>query len=419
MNKKLIAVLVLIAVVVAGYFVYTYLKQKPPPFLTKLVTKTDAPPPLPAGDAAPFTVPDGFTMTIFSRDVPKARAITRDQKGTLLVSQAGESPNGAVVALPDLDNNGVADRTVTVLSGLNQPHGISVICPDTGNASADQDACTLYVAETGSLKAYSYDADTFAATNPRELTKLPTGSGHFTRTIIPTTDNDGLYISIGSDCNVCTEKDPLRATIQTFSFATNQLSTLAAGLRNSVFMALNPVSGELWATDNGRDILGADIPPEEVNIVRAGNDYGWPICYGQNVRDTDFDKKKYAGDPCAGKTPPHLELPAHSAPLGLAFIPEEGWPDEWGNDLLVALHGSWNRSTPAGYKVVRIDLDNQSNPIGEAQDFATGFIPAGSTDTDDVIGRPVGLLAEPGGVVYITDDRQGAVYRVSINEPPR
>jgi len=420
-KNRFVAVVLLVVIVlgVGGYVTYRYIKEKPPTFLIELLTKTKPPPPLPPGNGAPLTVPDGFTATIFSRDLPNARVMIRDQKGTMLVTETNESPNGKVVALPDLNGDGKADKKVTVLDGLNQPHGIAVLCPDTGNASADQDSCLLYVAETGSLKSYSYDADTMTATNPKELTPFPTGAGHFTRTIIPSADMKSLFVSIGSDCNVCNEANPLRATIQNFDLTTNTLTTFATGLRNSVFMAFNPVDGELWATDNGRDMLGDDIPPDELNIIKQGDDYGWPVCYGQNIHDTDFDNKGYFVDPCRDKIPPHIELPAHSAPLGLAFVPEEGWPDGWGNDVLVAFHGSWNRSIPTGYKVVRIDLDTDGNRVGEIQDFVTGFLPAGARDTDRAIGRPVGLMAEPGGVLYISDDRAGAIYRIALKEPPR
>ncbi|MEJ0053879.1 MAG: PQQ-dependent sugar dehydrogenase [bacterium] len=411
-----IAIVILAVVVIGGYFTYQYLKQKPPAFLIELLTKTRPPPPLPAGDAAPLSVSEGFSATIFSRAVPGARVMIRDPKGTMLVS---ETSQGRVVALPDPDADGKADKVVTMLEQLDQPHGLAVVCPDTGNASADQGACRLYVAETGSLKSYAYDADTYTASDPVSVAAFPTGSGHFTRTILPGADGKSLFVSVGSSCNVCIETNPLRATIQKLDLATGKMAVFAKGLRNSVFMALNPVSGELWATDNGRDVIGDDIPPDDVNIVREGGDYGWPLCYGQNVHDTDFDTKQYLVDPCAGKIPSHIELPAHSAALGLAFVPEEGWPDGWGNDLLVAFHGSWNRSIPTGYKVVRIDLDDKGNEIGSLQDFVTGFLPASSHDTDDAIGRPVGLLAEPGGVVYVSDDRAGAVYRVARTEEAR
>lgn len=418
MNTRwIIAIVVaLIVIIVAGNFAYTYVKERPPMFLIQLFAKSAPPAPLPAGDATPYSVPAGFTATIFSREVPHARVMTQDPKGTLLVSEAGDAPDGKVVALPDFDTDGVADKVVTVLSGLNQPHGIAVVCPNTGNTSADQDACVLYVAETDSLKSYAYDADTMTVSNPKELIALPTGAGHFTRTILPAPDGKSLFVSIGSDCNVCNEANPERATIQKFDLQTNTLSTVATGLRNSVFMATNPVDGSLWATDNQRDLLGDDIPPDEVNIIKQGGDYGWPICYGQNIHDTDFDKREYFVDPCADKIPPHVELPAHSAPLGIAFIPEEGWPDGWGNDVLVAMHGSWNRSMPSGYKVVRIHLDAAGNQSGPTQDFMTGFLPAGSKKASDAIGRPVGLLALPGGILYVSDDSQGAIYRVTLTK---
>lgn len=418
MNKKLLlALLAVVGIAIAGvggYYAYTYLKDKPPHFLIKIVTATKPPPPLPVGDAAPLTVPDGFSATIFSRDVPGARVMTRDSKGTMLVSETLEGTVGKVVALPDANGDGKADSVVTVLENLNQPHGISVMCAASGNPP-----CTLYVAETGSLKAYAYDPEKMTATSPRELVTFPTGSGHFTRTLLPSKDGKGLFISIGSSCNVCIESNPLRATIQYLNLTTNTMTTYAKGLRNSVFMAWNPLDGLLWATDNGRDVIGDDIPPDDLNVIRQGGDYGWPLCYGQNVHDTDFDKKQYIQDPCANKTPSHIELPAHSAALGLAFVPEEGWPDGWGNDVLVAFHGSWNRSVPAGYKVVRIHLDAKGNQVGSIQDFVAGFLPAGAKGTSDAIGRPVGLMAEPGGVVYISDDRAGAIYRISLNQPPR
>jgi glucose/arabinose dehydrogenase len=412
MNKKtriaFISLIVLLVIVVVGKYTYTYLVQKPPAFLIKLVTKTKAPPPLPSGDGVPFSVPDGFEMTIFSRDVPHARVMTRDTKGTMLVTEAGDAPDGKVVALPDSNRDGKADSVVTVLSGLNQPHGISVVCTGKNNTN-----CLLYVAETGSLKSYTYDPDTLTASNGQEIATFPTGSGHFTRTLLPSSDHMSLLISIGSDCNVCLEDNPLRATIQKFDLATHKLSTIGSGLRNSVFMALSPLDGALWATDNGRDVLGDDIPPDEVNIIKQDGNYGWPLCYGNNVHDTDFDKRTYVSDPCMTAIPPHIALPAHVAALGIAFVPKEGWPSGWANDVLVAFHGSWNRSTPSGYKVVRIHLDENGNQVGEIQDLVTGFIPPGSKDTNDVIGRPVGLLAEP-GVLYVSDDRQGMVYRVAV-----
>lgn len=411
MKRNVIIGIFLIALVlVGGYFLYQYVKFTPPDFLIKLLTAKQPPPPLPAGDVAPLTVPAGFSATIFARDVPGARVMTRDPKGTMLVSL---TEGGKVVALPEMDGDGKADKTITVLENLKQPHGILVNCSPVGNP------CMLYVAETGELKAYIYDDENYKATYIKTVATFPTGGGHFTRTLLMHPDGKQLLVSIGSSCNTCTEEDPLRASVQTIDLATGKMKTFASGLRNSVFLALDPVLGKIWGTENSRDLIGDNIPPDEINIIEEGKKYGWPICYGRGVHDTDFDKKQYIRDPCADATPSYIDLPAHSAALGLAFVPEEGWPDEWGNDLLVAFHGSWNRSEPTGYKVVRIDLDDQRKMVGAGPtDFVTGFLAPGAKP-DAAIGRPVAILAEPGGVAYISDDRAGAIYKISLKEPAR
>jgi len=408
MHKKYIALIVLVCVGIAGYFTFQYLKEKPPAFLTKLVTTTKPPPALPEGDLAPFTAPEGFTATIYSRDTPGARVMTRDQKGNMLVSLTKE---GKVVALPDLDGDQKSDRSVTVLEGLKQPHGILVSC-------SSEESCLLYVAETGELKSYTYNADTYTVSNPQTLAPLPTGDGHFTRTLLMHPDGKRLLISVGSSCNVCDESDPRRASIQQLDLATNIMTPYATGLRNSVFMAINPVSGQVWASENGRDLIGDDIPPDEINAITERKDYGWPVCYGKNIPDTDFESSR--GSECSASVPSRIDLEAHAAALGLAFVPEEGWPEEWRHDLLVGLHGSWNRSAPVGYKVIRIDMDQNGEQVASANpfsDFLTGFLPEGGKE-GDALGRPVGVMTQPGGVVYVSDDRAGAIYRVSLNEMP-
>jgi glucose/arabinose dehydrogenase len=397
MSRSIVIGAALVLLAIGGFFTYDYLKEKPPPFLIKWLTATDPPPPLPPGDRAPLTVPEGFSATIFSRDVPGARVMIRDPKGTMLVSLTS---GGKVVALPDLDADGRADKTVTVLEGLKQPHGILVRCPDTGSASADQDACVL---------SYAYDADTFTARYQETLMMFPTGPGHFTRTLLMHPDGKRLLVSVGSSCNVCIEEDERRATVMAIDLQTKQTSIFATGLRNTVFMATHPATREVWGTDNGRDVIGDDIPPDEVNIIREGNNYGWPFCYGNRIYDRDFGES--SAEVCPATLAPHIPVQAHSAALGLAFIPREGWPADLREDLLIAFHGSWNRSVPTGYKVVRVNLDARGNPQGEPIDFVTGFLAPGAAE-DEAIGRPVGLLAEP-GVVYVSDDRAGAIYRIS------
>jgi len=407
-KNRLIFILLVLVLVVGGYFAYEYVKFNPPNFLIKLLTSRPPAPPLPAGDVAPLTVPAEFSATIFARDIPGARVMTRDPKGAILVSL---TEGGKIVALHDINGDGKTDKTVVVLENLKQPHGIVVDCTPVGNP------CTLYVAETGELKAYRYDDEKYAATYVKTVATFPSGDGHFTRTLLMHPDGTHLLVSIGSSCNTCRESDSKRASVQIIDLTTGKVEEFASGLRNSVFMALDPVAGEIWATENSRDLIGDDIPPDEINIIKKGNNYGWPLCYGKNIHDTDFDKKQYTRDPCADMTPSYIDLQAHSAALGLAFVPEEGWAEEWRSDLLVAFHGSWNRSEPTGYKVVRINLDDARKMVGAPVDFVTGFLAPGAK-TDTAIGRPVGLMAEPGGTVYLSDDRAGAIYKISLKEMP-
>jgi len=171
-------------------------------------------------------------------------------------------------------------------------------------------------------------------------------------------------------------------------------------------MALHPLTNQVWVTEMGRDFLGDDLPPDEINILAEGQDYGWPYCYGDRLHDSKFDPQGEKKDFCQQTVPAHIDIPAHSAPLGLAFFPAEGWPPEYRHHLLVSWHGSWNRSEPAGYKVVRYLLDGQGNFL-DVENFITGWhSPAG------VRGRPVDILIENNGEMYISDDKAGVVYRV-------
>lgn len=352
----------------------------------------------------PLRLPVGFKISIFAEELGGPRVITSDPAGHLLASITAD---GKVVVLPDRDGNGQADETIVLLAGLNRPHGLAVRCTER---------CELYVAETDKITVYNYEYDEarkiHRPVNGRKIIDLPSGGRHFTRSIIflPAPDDYRLLISVGSSCNVCYEDDWRRAKILAANADGSGLKEFAKGLRNAVFMAIHPVTGKIWATEMGRDWLGDDLPPDEINIVEEGKSYGWPVCYGQNVHDTDFDKRLYALNPCQEpfEAPSHIDIPAHSAPLGLAFFPEEGWPEEYWHNLLVAYHGSWNRSEPTGYKIVRYKLDSQGKYLGE-EDFISGWLQG-----SEALGRPADILIRPGGIIYISDDKAGVIYRLTL-----
>jgi glucose/arabinose dehydrogenase len=357
-----------------------------------------------ASSTLPFAVPAGYVMEVYAADVPDARVMAFDPGGAMIVSQPSQ---GKVVALIDTDADGRIDETPAVIDGLNVPHGLEFRCRD----EADPTKCTLYIAEKDQLVAYEYDARAHKASSPRKLLDLPNGSigSHVTRSLLflAYPEEDTLLIAVGSSCNVCEESDDRRAKILYYNVATGETGEYARGLRNAVFMTLHPVSGAVWVTEMGRDGLGDDIPPDEINIITKGAWYGWPWFYGKNVEDMTFNPRSrpsFAQEPI----PSTIDIPAHSAPLGLAFIPEEGWPEEDWYDLLVAYHGSWNRSVPTGYKIVKMRLDAQGNYAG-TEDFITGFLGADGRR----IGRPADIKALPGGTVYISDDSAGMIYRLS------
>jgi len=352
-----------------------------------------------------FTLPVGFSLNIFAKNIPGARVIELDPKGRILVSQTSE---GRIVALGDTNNDNVADTEVVLASGMTKPHGMAFEC------HSEEGKCFLYVAETDSLSRFLYNAEEPSLGPKEKLISIAPAStgGHFTRSLVflPSPNENILLISVGSSCNVCNEKDTDRATVLSYNIKTGKKEVYATGLRNAVFMTLDPIFGKVFVTEMGRDNLGDDIPPDEINIVEKGKNYGWPICYGKNIHDTEFDKNTYIRNPCMEpfETESFVDLQAHSAPLGLAFIPEEGWPEEYWYDLLVSYHGSWNRSVPTGYKIVRIKMNAKGEYLG-TEDFITGWL----TEEGKKTGRPVDIKILSGGVGYISDDRAGVIYRLS------
>jgi glucose/arabinose dehydrogenase len=348
---------------------------------------------------APLQLPAGYVVHVFADRLGVARDLQFSPGGTLLVSDPAAN---TITALPDHNHDGVADEAKVVARGAsggqNQTgaHGLAFY--------QDQ----LYVAETSRVVRYHWDESTLTATFDRELFKLPANGGNHGRRSLAFDTAGHLYVSVGSTCNVCQETDFRYATILQTDADGNHLRTFATGLRNAPFLAVNPTSGELWATEMGRDNLGDNIPPDEINIIRAGanntpQNYGWPICYDDRVHDTQFDHNTYPSDPCTPTIPPIFKVPAHNAPLGLAFINSAQFPANQQRDLLVAYHGSWNRTVPDGYKVVRLTV--RGNTITSSTDFITGFIHDGT-----VSARPVDLAFDAPGNLYLSDDKTGTVY---------
>lgn len=340
----------------------------------------------------PLTLPAGVSISVFARNLSAPRVLAWDPAGTLIVSIPSQSK---VVALPDKNNDGVSDEMITVSEGLNLPHGLAF---REGK---------LYIAETDQVAVYEYNSGTKKAGNKKKLFDLPGGGNHFSRTIGFGPDGK-LYVSVGSSCNVCNEKDWRRASILVANADGSGLRGYATGLRNSPFLTWHPVTGEMWATEMGRDLLGDNTPPEEINIIKDGGFYGWPLCYGNRVQDRAFDSTDVSRKKCEGSTAPHIAFQAHSAPLGLAFIPQS-WPAQYRGDLLVSYHGSWNRSEPTGYKIARFDLDKTYTSTGES-DFLSGFLQGGGA-----LGRPVDLLFDSKGTLFVTDDKSGVIYRMGIS----
>jgi len=350
------------------------------------------PGPAAAQSGPKLTVPPGFAIDVFADKVGSVRFMAIDPAGTLLVS---EPSAGRVLALPDKNGDGKADSVQTVVTGLDQPHGL-----------AFHDGA-LYIAETSRVQRFAYDPATMKATQPALLARLPSGGGHWTRTVVFGPDGR-MYVSVGSSCNVCRESDKRRAAILRFNADGSGEQLFSTGLRNAVGLAIHPATGALWATVNERDWRGDDLPPDYVTEVREGSVHGWPDCVtvrGRPQADTSFAK----GAACDKVAPPTVEIQAHSAPIGLAFYTGTQFPEEYRGSLFVAYRGSWNRTLPTGYKIVRIRFrDGQPTGSPLVEDFATGWLEGTSA-----WGRPVDLVVGRDGALYLSDQGGGRIYRIT------
>src|SRR6266567_2952051 len=327
--------------------------------------------------------PPGFKIAMFAENLQGVRFMTLGPGNAIYASQPGP---GLIVKLTDANHDGVADSVVTVASGLSGPFGIAF----RGD--------TMYVAEVRDVKR-------FAPGGAAPVTIVPNvpDGGHSTRTILFGPDGK-LYLAVGSSCNLCDESDSLRAAVSQFNADGSGGRIFARGLRNTVGLAFNPTTGELWGGNNDRDNLGDDLPPEHVNIIKDGRDYGWPKCYLPGKPNPE-----YGSASCSSVEPPAITIQAHSAPLGLAFYTGTAFPREYRGDAFVTLHGSWDRSIPTGAKVVRVQVDSGGRRAVGVDDFISGWQrPDGSR-----WGRPVGLLVLPDGSLLVSDDMGGKIWRIT------
>ena len=339
-----------------------------------------------------LSVPAGFTVTKFAT-VANARAMVVGPDGSVYVSTPGRN---AITRLMDVNRDGVADSNSVVLTGLDRPHGMAF---HKGK---------FYVANTGGVVRYALTAAGIPTGAPEQLNRYDAGKNHWTRSIIFGADNR-MYVSIGSTCNICVETAPERAAVMVYDENGQNGRLYSSGLRNAVGMAVHPGTKQIWVTQHERDNLQPDhqdLPTEELNLLQDGKDYGWPYCHGPKIPNPEYNDQAR----CDRTEAPALRMQAHSAPLGMTFLTAATkFPSEWRGDALVAFHGSWNRDTPTGAKVVRVRIRN-GRPVSY-EDFITGW----QGDTGARWGRPVDFAILRDGSVLVSDDNGGTIFRVTAS----
>jgi glucose/arabinose dehydrogenase len=334
-------------------------------------------------------LPPGYHINLYA-EVPDARSLCMGTKGTLFVGNRG---GGSVYAVVDSDHNGVAEKVYTVTSGLNTPCGVAF-----KNGS-------LYVAEINRI--LRFDSIESMLDHPSAFKvvydKLPTDGLHGWKFIAFGPDGK-LYVPVGAPCNVCDEKDPVYASITRMNADGSGFEIYARGIRNTVGFAWNPSTNELWFTDNGRDNMGDNIPEDELNIApRAGMHFGFPYCHQGDITDPEYG----SGKNCLSYTAPVLKLGPHVAALGMRFYTGKMFPADMQNQVIIAEHGSWNRTKPIGYRLMLVKMEN-NKPVSYTP-FATGWL----SEDGKVTGRPVDVQVAPDGAVFVSDDKAGAIYRIT------
>jgi glucose/arabinose dehydrogenase len=339
-------------------------------------------------------LPDGFSISIYAENVPQARSLALGDDGVLFI---GTGTEGKVYAVRDKDGDGTAESRYVIAKGLYMPNGVAF-----KNGS-------LYVAEVNRI--LRFDQITQKLDSPPKpvavFDKLPSDKHHGWKYLRFGPDNK-LYFGVGAPCNICRPEKPVYASLARVNADGSDFEIIAQGIRNTVGFDWQPETGALFFSDNGRDWMGDDQPPDELNRWSAvGDHFGYPYCHGDAISDPEYGKEKK----CSDFKPPVWNFKAHVAALGIRFYRGRQFPEQYHNQLFVAQHGSWNRSVPDGYRVVMVKFDKNKAVSDEI--FISGWL----TGKEDVLGRPVDVLDLPDGSLLISDDQLGVIYKVEYKGP--
>jgi len=373
-------------------------------------------------DGATPRVPEGFAVSAFAQGLKAPRRLAFSPNGDLFTTES----DGGLVRVFRLDASGTKpEKSEIFASGLDRPYGIAFYPPGPN-------PIFVYVATNTQVLRYPYKPGELAPLGPTEtiVAKLPGGAGHWTRDIVFSPDGGRLYVAVGSKSNVAEGQtqptkeevatleaerglgasggpEKRRADVLIFAPDGSDERTFATGLRNCSGVTIQPGTDGLWCVVNERDLLGDDRPPDYATRVKPGGFYGWPWYYiGAHEDPRHAGERRDLADKVST---PDVLIQSHSAPLGIAFYEGASFPASYKGDAFVALHGSWNRSKRTGYKVVRL-IFKDGKPTGEYEDFLTGFV----LDEDHVFGRPVGLAVAPDGALFVCEDGNGIIWRVTF-----
>lgn len=333
-------------------------------------------------------LPPGFTIDLVTDQVPGARSLALSPNGVLYVGTRGV---GKVYAVTDMEEAKAAPRVVTVASDLNVPNGVT------------WRGGSLYVAEISQILRFD-DIDGRLDDPPPPVVvseDFPTDALHGWK-FIRFGPDERLYVPVGAPCNICVPEDPIYGAISRLDPTSGDREIFAQGIRNTVGFDWHPGTGELWFTDNGADMMGDDLPPDELNKApEAGLDFGFPYCHGGDIPDPDLGEEAS----CEGTEPPAIRLGPHVAALGMRFYTGQLFPADLHGQIFIAEHGSWDRPIPIGYRVTQVRLEG--NQAVEYSTFAEGWLQG-----NRAWGRPVDVEIAHDGSLLVSDDQSGAIYRI-------